>query len=105
MKHVQLKRFDIFNNGYVNSEHGKLCLYSEVDSLLRDEVSGAKVREHANPDPDGNEADTYTCITSNAISLCFTAKEIANARDRYSKAPWNTKPVAKKRKNKSKAKS
>jgi hypothetical protein len=97
-KLIRLKRCNVFNNGLVNRADGKLCLYSEVEQLLRDETAGANVEHHVNASPDGNESGNYTCITSDKLNLCFTAHDIEQAKKRYEQKPWLKKPVVKKRK-------
>lgn len=94
-KLLRLKRCNVFNNGLVNHENGKLVLYSEVEDLLRDETSGANVVYHNNPDPDGNESDGYICITSDKLNLCLTLNQLEDAKKRYNKHPWLPKPKAK----------
>ena len=103
MKLNRLNRFDIFNNGFINSPNGKLVLFSDIDQLLRDETAGANVVEHTNSNPDGNEASKYICVTSDKLNVCFTASQIIEAEILYGKKPWIAKPKPV-RKRKAKAK-
>jgi hypothetical protein len=101
---LNINRFNIHNNGYINHENGKLVLYSDVYDKLRDETAGANIEIYANPEPDGNESSNYLVITSDKFNLCITEDMIEDCAVRFHNKPWvaKPKPAPKKRKAKKK---
>lgn len=103
----KLKRFNIHGNGFVNDPNGKMVMFSQIAELLRDETAGANVIVHDNYNPDGNESDKYTCITSDKFNICLTDNQVADAKKRYEDKPWlpkvqNTSPPKAKKASKDK---
>ncbi len=94
----KVQRFDISNNSLVNNKNGKFCLFHHVDKAVN--LDGATIEQVDNQDPDSNEADSYTLIISDGISLCLTADEVNQGIERFRKKPWESKPKGKKKTNK-----